>query len=79
MKKLEYYHVKPGEKVILRLDNGKCAWTIKCCDCGLEHIVLLAPKHKTIEIGAWRRDDILNMVLPKKPTPNHKSKKLRGA
>jgi len=59
-----YHKAKPGEKLILSLNKGRCAWTIKCCDCGLEHILFLVPKKNKIEIGAWRRDDILNMVLP---------------
>ena len=63
--KLKYHKVKPGEKIILKLDKGRAAWTIKCCDCGLEHMLLLVPKKRSIEIGAWRHDDILNMVLPK--------------
>jgi len=81
MKKVKFHKVLAGERIILKMDKGKCVWTIKCCDCGLEHILLLVPKRNTIEIGAWRRDDIANLVLPNSQTihPNSKHLKRKGA
>ena len=65
MKKVKFHKVVAGEKIDLSLTKGKCVWSIKCCDCGLEHVVLLVPKKTKISIGAWRRDEIASMVLPK--------------
>jgi len=66
MIKVKYHKAIAGEKISLSLTKGRCVWSIKCCDCGLEHMLLLVPKKNKILIGAWRRDDILNLTLPKK-------------
>jgi hypothetical protein len=81
--KTRFHHAKPGEKIVLRLSKGRCVWTIKCCDCGLEHVILLVPKRRELHIGAWRLDDVLRLALPKAyskrvSSPNP-SKASRGA
>lgn len=72
--KTKFHRVKPGEKITLQLTKGRCVWSIKCCGCGLEHIVLLVPKKTKILVGAWRTDDLPSMTLPKSHVKQHKKR-----
>jgi hypothetical protein len=75
MKKLKYHNAKAGEKIILRSTAGKYVWLTKCCDCSLEHVILLVPKGRELHLGVWRYDQLAKIGLP--PTPNRK-KRHRG-
>jgi hypothetical protein len=61
-----FHQVKSGERIELPLTKGRCAWTIRCCDCGLEHVLLMVPSKRKISIGAWRMDELAALTLPRK-------------
>jgi len=66
MQKIQFHKVQPGERIKLPIVKGKVGWSIKCCDCALEHVLLFEPHKTYMLVGAWRRDDIPILVLPKK-------------
>ena len=66
MRKLKFYNMKPGETIQLPMRQGLCRWDIKCCDCGLEHSLLMQPKVRRLLVKVWRTDCLAQMILPKK-------------
>ena len=78
MDKTKYHNVKPGEvfNIPIEQKHGVALWQIKCCDCGLEHTVVLHPEKDLIQVAVWRRDDLPNIELPKTGGKRGRSKRL---
>ena len=67
MLKTKFAHPSAGEKISIPIGKkGLALWVIRCCDCGLTHSIIMRPLKRSIQLGAWRHDDLLHMVLPKK-------------
>jgi len=65
-RKVKYEKVKQGQPVTIPIRNKQGAWAIKCCDCGLEHVVLFnAERRKNLIASVWRMDDINAAQTPK--------------
>ena len=65
MKNPGFYKLKPGELMKLPMKDDLCRWDIKCCDCGLEHSLLMKATKTKLLVRVWRTDCVGQMKLPK--------------
>jgi len=62
----KYHSLKSGENFRIPIvKKGTAAWVIKCCGCGLIHVVLMKPSKRWIHTAVWRHDDLAKLLLPK--------------